>query len=217
MSPSNTLANRIDVVIKPYRRAIPAMAALFVSLLVGSSIIIAEMRSDSRLIRALNPQVSSLVETNDRPELERLAKSVVKDENRAFVVVKNGIVLASSQGYAHLDRPYQLPRAVSLGAERSIGIDGLITRAEARRPDGPADLDAQIIMITPLKSIALWSGFAALLVLILGLLVGSTFAERIQSAVTEAVSVRPGGGQSLRPSARWSDHLQHIRAWWSLL
>lgn len=181
------LALHIDQILKPYRRGIPVFAALVMSLLLGLTVLVFEVRSSSRMLQGVGPHVSSLVESNDRPELQRLMTSIGDHEPGDLLVIKSGSILASSRSLSDLDQPYDLQKTFALTSQSALSMDGLLTVVPISRRDGPADLDAKLVMISPLSGLALWSTFVALLVLCVGLYTSSLFGERMRRAIAQAV------------------------------
>ena len=73
------------------------VAALTVGVGFGSSYFIFQVRSDKNFIKGIQAHVSSLVETTNRPDLQRLLTSIHDQKNSDLIVVQNGITVASSR------------------------------------------------------------------------------------------------------------------------
>jgi signal transduction histidine kinase len=182
-----SLASHVDQMLRKYRRGIPVVSAVVVSFAFGGCILFSSIRTDGQTLRAIDAHVASLVETQDRPELQRLVKSIGDEKAGTLQVVEGGIVVASSHSISDLDRPYQEPRNFNLISGSSISSEGLLTQVSVHRPHGPKETDAKLVMLTPLTPLVFWSAFVALFVLNVGLLIGSRFGERLRQTIELAL------------------------------
>jgi len=181
------LADHIDKALRKYRRGIPLAGALTVSLIFGITSLLFAVRSDIRLLRSLSPHVSSFVESNDRPDLQRMVRSIADRERVDLLVVKDDLITASSRDLSEIDRPFELKGTFFVGKLSQLTASGLVTNVSIERPGGPSDLNAMLVMFTPLSSVLYWSSFIAVLVFGLGLLVSALFYERLSLAITASV------------------------------
>jgi signal transduction histidine kinase len=177
----------IDRVLRSYRRGLPAVVALGFVLLFGGTVFFSKMNTDRQLLKAISAHVASLIETEDRPELQRLVRSIAIEKRSAILVVEDGIVLASSRSLSELDQPYHGLSALTISPEAGISRDGLTTKIPAVRPGGPKDMHAEVIMISSLSSTLFGVAAIALFVLILGLYVGDLVGREIRKAVGVAL------------------------------
>lgn len=181
------LATYVDKLLMRYRRGIPIIGAIVVSVAVGTLILAAEVRTDRQILSAIDAHVASLVESQDRPELQRLLKSISDTKNSGLVVIEDESIFASSRSLSELDRSYVKPKAIRLTSQSSLSIEGILTEIPIHRPNGPSQTNARMIMITPLSSILFWSFAMALLVLNVGLLLGSLFGDQLRKAIGHAI------------------------------
>ncbi|MGK5083091.1 HAMP domain-containing sensor histidine kinase [Bdellovibrionota bacterium FG-1] len=181
------LASHVDQTLGKYRRGIQAATAVLISLAFGGTVLVAELRTDVQILQAVSAHVASLVETQDRPELQRLAKSIGTEKNSAVMIVDDGIVYASSGSLSELDQPYDPPPSLRLSSQSFLTTRGLLTQIPLHRPNGPKQEDARIIMVTPLYSILCWSVFMALVVLAIGLLIGSMARNKLKHTIERAL------------------------------
>lgn len=185
--PSVPLATHVDKAFKSYRKGIPVFAAICFAALFAINIFISGIRTDSQILHAINAHVSSLIETQDRPELQRLLNSIAQEKAGTVLVVEDGVVFSSSGSLKDLDRPYQMPAAVRIWADSYLSSEGLMTSIPVQRINGPKYLNAKIVMHSPLYSLVIWALFIALLILCIGLLIGDKLAQQLRQVVSLAL------------------------------
>ena len=174
-----SLAEYIDASIAKYRRGLPFALAALTSFAFGGLIAIFEIRADHRLISSMAPHISTLVETLDQPELQRLISSLAKREGREISIVQHGSVLATSAELSRINQPYA----------PSLSWKGFRTQVPIIRPNGPKNLGADIVVTTPIRTVLVGSIAAALLALVLGLWASSVLGKNLRHAINQ--SVRP--------------------------
>ncbi len=137
--------------LSPYRWATSVLVSIMVSLLFAGIALYYRASSDQQMIRAITPYLATLVESQDRPELLRVFQSIAETKEAEIVLVQHGIVLASSRDIAEMDRPFSLPKRLTLtkilGTE--ITADHIFIRSVVNRHGGPENF-AEVFLFTPL-------------------------------------------------------------------
>lgn len=187
--PGIAFASYVDERITRYRKRVTAIAAVAASLAFGISILIVEIRTGNQVLHAVDAHIASLVETQDRPELQRLLKSITEEGKNSVLVVEDGIVVASSRTLSELDSPYNEPKSIRIANQSRLTASGLLTEIPILRPNGPKEVNAKIIILSPLDSLLFWSLGIALLILNVGLLMGSKLSDKLRKTI--ALALRP--------------------------
>lgn len=187
MSQPISLARSVYKAIRPYRIGIPLALSVIAGLIVGVSVLVLRANSDWHLIRAIAPHLSTLVETQDRPEILRMISSISKERGVSLVLVQNGQVFATSGSPEELDKDFHWPEALFTIEHSLISSTNLITSAPIRRENGP-DTKTQILIFSPLFPVLLSCIGVALAILFLGLMASQMYAAKITSAVKTALA-----------------------------
>lgn len=182
-----SLARSVYKAIRPYRIGIPLVLSVIAGLIVGVSVLILRANSDWHLIRAIAPHLSTLVETQDRPEILRMISSISKERGVSLVVVQHRQVLATSDSHENLDKDFLWPKALFKFDHSLISRTNLITTAPIRRENGP-DTKTQILIFSPLFPVLLSCIGVALSVLLLGLATSQMYTAKITSVVKTALA-----------------------------
>lgn len=89
-----------------FRWVLSIVLAIFISFIITGINLYHKINSNQKVLNALSPYVMTLVEVNDRTEINRVLGSVVKNENAKLVLVKDGNVYATTGDVQELDSPY---------------------------------------------------------------------------------------------------------------
>lgn len=182
-----SLAKYVHQSMRSYLIGLPIFLSVIAGFLVGGAVLALRASSDLHLIKAVAPHISTLVETQDRPEIMRLLAGISEERNVGILVVQDGRILASSRGVSELDRAFSPPRGF-FGFESSrVGSDSLVTVAKVVRENGP-ETSTQILIFSPIAPLALSCLGVSLAVLVVGLLLGQFYAYAVTSAVKKAIS-----------------------------
>lgn len=179
----------LEQTLRPYRYALPVAISACAGILFGGFTLYSQAKSDTQMLRASSAHISTLVETQDRPDLQRLVKSMADEKRTALLIVQNGTIIASSRTLSELDRPFESRLGVHLANGTNISINGLEVTVPVIRPDGPKDLSASIVMMTPLRDVLSPVILATVLVFMFGVFGGQIFTGRFSKAA--ALSLRP--------------------------
>lgn len=170
-----------------YRTSGPIIAAIGVSIVVGLAMLFSSVRRDEKMLGFIVGHVASLVESQDRPELQRLLRSASLEEGQ-LIVVEGSIIFGSSISVSDLDQPYRDARGFPVSDHALISGKGLMTVLPIIRENGRPIPGAKIVMITPLFNLLIWSIGMAFLVLNIGLLIGSKWADTLSEKRAKELS-----------------------------
>ncbi len=182
--PAPTFAQHLNTRLARYRRGISFAVALIVGITFGAGYLGSQMRSDAQLLRAISAHVADLVESQDRPDLQRLLGSIVQEKEGRIRVIQHGQVVASSGDLTELDRPFTPSGTLTLPWNRRISWSGLWTEIPVERPGGSTGLRASLLLVTPLERPLLIFSALTLFFLGLALAAGHLIAGRLRRAMT---------------------------------
>jgi signal transduction histidine kinase len=181
-----SFAGYVRQAMRPYRIGIPFVFSLVAGIAVAASVLALRANSDFHLIRAVAPHLSTLVETQDRPEMLRMLSSIARERGVQLVLVQRGQVLASTRSLEELDRPFKSQGSlVPIGQSHVTGSD-LVTNVHIARENGP-ETDADILMFSPLSPILLSCLWIALGVLALSFAVSQLYSLKLISVIRETI------------------------------
>ena len=83
--------------LKRFLFLVPIAFATVAAILIGSGSLLAQRENSKSLMTAISSHLALLIETNDRPELQRLIVSISAETGQEIEVVDNGRILASTK------------------------------------------------------------------------------------------------------------------------
>jgi len=181
-----SFANFVNKSLRNYRFGIPIVFSIFAGLAVAIAVVFFRAGSDGHLISAFAPHLSTLVETQDRPEILRLLSSIAGERGVELVLVQSGRVLASTRSDAEMDLEFQEPRQLYQFEGGFISSDYLVSMRPVRRSHGPIT-NATIYIYSPLIPIFQNCLIIAVLVLLLSLLASQIYDLRIAATLRKAI------------------------------
>ena len=139
-------------------------------------------------MNSVSGHISSLVESQDRPELQRLVKTVGEKSHADIFIEEDGLVLASSRSIQDLDRELPVGRAlIHLRSGIAFHRTGAVIVMTVGRANGPTYGHAHIVMSIPLTSLLMLTLGAFIIVALVGYLAARITSNRIQRTVDEAI------------------------------
>ena len=149
-----TFVKYVNQSLNSYRWITSISISLIVAITFATISLSNKISSDKRLLSVLAPYFSTLIESEDRPEVIRFIQSIAKDNDVEVVVVHNGVLFADSKSINDLDLPYIGTKPVFKFLESEFTPDQIINRKEIISKNGNT-LNAQIILMNPLRPIAI--------------------------------------------------------------
>lgn len=182
-----SLANYVQRCMRSYLIGLPILASMVAGIAVAWAVVALRASSDLHLTKAIAPHMSTLVETQDRPEMMRVLAGVAEERNVGVLLVQAGRILAGTRGLQELDQEFFLePGVLSFGASR-ITSGSLVTTVKVARENGP-DTSSQLVILSPLAPLLFSSLGIALAVFALGLILSLLYARGIKTAVRAAIA-----------------------------
>ena len=182
-----SFARHMHSALIPYRLGLSFAVSLLLALLFAGFSIASRATSDQQLIEAVAPYLSTLVESQDRPEILRVLQSISESRQTHFVLVQDEIVLASTRNVSEMDRPFAgLGRPFAFLGSQYTGSEIINGRAIARQ-GGPA-LQATVFSFAPLGPALLNSLLVSVLAFIVGLAISFLSAGKMKVAINSALA-----------------------------
>lgn len=180
------LSDFINRALRTSRIGIPITVSILSGVLVFVAVLYLRSTSDYHLIRAFTPHISTLLETQDRPELIRLLSSIAREREVDLILVNQGTVYVSTTSNNEMDTIFRKPEAVLTIDSGFLSKSRLISRSSIQRPNGP-QMNAEIYLFTPLWPVILNSLLISVIVLIFGLVASQIYANHLSSIIRKAI------------------------------
>ncbi len=135
---STALATYINHKLRLYQYGIPLASAIVISLLTAAILLLVRITFDQATLKNITPHISTLVETQDRPELVRLIRSIAEERKSEITLIRHGKVMVSSKDLSSFDREYEKPEALFDFNGIQISSKNILSQRSVLRPNGPA-------------------------------------------------------------------------------
>lgn len=90
-----------------YKAIVPGGIALFFAILTAALVFIQYADSNRLFVESIAPHVAALIETQDRPELQRFLRAVSGNHGSPIEVIQNGEIIASTLDTGRIGRPFE--------------------------------------------------------------------------------------------------------------
>lgn len=180
-----SLSQHILESLRSLRWQIPMGFSLCMSILYFATLVWSQVDGSKQLLSSLRGHTSSLVESLDRPELQRLVSSLANGTGNQVEVIRDDVVIASSRSLDRLDRAWSLGESPESGT--SLSWDGIVTAISVERENGPSNGRTFIVMVLVLHPILLRALLAAVGIFIAGFIFVRFFSYRMGQVVSKAL------------------------------
>lgn len=181
-----SFARHLHESLSPYRFAVALAASVTLAFVFLFFSLSARTASDRQVLRAVSPYLSSLVESQDRPELLRVLTSVSQSRTSEMALVQNGSVLASTRNISEMDQQFSVPETRFSIFGSSFTKSDIMT-ALAITHEGGLNPNATIYLFTPLRETLLSALSISATALMFSLIVSFLSARRMKRAVKTAL------------------------------
>ena len=162
---------------------IPLLCALMVSVMVFYATLLYYSNFDRTFAETISPHVSTLIETQDGPEIKRLIHSIHDKSGSHIQIVKNGTIVASTLSNNNIHKSMTF-----LNIPSKVSWEYLISHSPVVRKGGPENLDAKMLVLTPISIVFIFSFLSALGVFIFIFSLISLVAKKTISAAHEVIA-----------------------------
>lgn len=173
--------------LRKYRVVFPLVVSALAGVAVAIVGIYMMIRNDESFLGSIAPHVALLIETNDRPELQRFISGISEASGSRVEIIHDGEVIASTLNRAEIGLKDK--RFVSKAFDPIPCLrDGMhVGRASVHRPSGPT-LNAEIRLYTALSPVAAAVGIVGSIVFALSWLTGTFLATRIALVARQSLT-----------------------------
>jgi signal transduction histidine kinase len=171
----------------PYKIILPASLALITAIITAYSILIFYSDSDLSFARAISPHISTLIETQDGPELQRFITSVAKEKGIRIEIFDDKRIIASSDSTTSIGNPLKNIGMGILGIKTKISRDNLISTVKIKRDGGPANLNSNIRIFNPTFELFFMVMIISAIIFFLSFLILNILATKIISTAQKSI------------------------------
>jgi len=159
------------------------MTALF----AAYAILVFYSENDRSFVKAISPHISTLVETQDGPELQRFINSVADEKNVIIYIEKNDEVIASSSDNTLIGKPYHVEGIKVIGIDSDLSMTYLISKTGIKREGGPSSSKGSIYLLNPILDLFSMVLAVAIIVFILSFILLNILATKIISVAQKSI------------------------------
>lgn len=176
MSQSLSFFDHLHHSLKNYRLRTALLFSFIFSLLFFVYSIGMSIRFNHKLCSSLTPYLLTLLESQDRPELLRILKSVAHENHAELLLIQNNTILISTRDISEMDTVYNPQENYSLYLHGT-----LLTRMDVQR-EGHASLGT-LYLFTPIWPVLKTAIQVLFLSLVLCFLMAFSFSKRLRRSV----------------------------------
>ncbi|WP_127718233.1 HAMP domain-containing sensor histidine kinase [Halobacteriovorax sp. HLS] len=171
----------------PYKIALPISLSILTALFAAYAILVFYSENDRSFVRAIAPHISTLVETQDGPELQRFITSVAEEKNVILNITKNKEIIASSSDNTLIGKPYHLDGIKVLGIESGLSTQYIVSKTEIKRDGGPLTSKGTIYLLNPTLDLFSMVLGVAIIVFLLSFILLNVLATKIISTAQKSI------------------------------
>lgn len=144
-----TFKEHLNKELLPYRIAVPLAFSVLAALVSAYLLLMFYSQNDQSFLNAISPHVSTLIETQDRPELQRFITSIGTEKNVEIDIVQNGEIIVSSHDNSKIGKSPKYLGLKLFGLEGALSLKHLISTVKIKRANGPTNNHGEIILSNP--------------------------------------------------------------------
>ncbi len=172
--------------LSPFRWVVSIVVSLLVAGGFAAQSVAMRAKSDQQLLVGISPYLATLVESQDRPEILRVLQSISESRSSGAVLVQEGVVLASTRSIGEMDQPFREPRTDYSVWGLHFAEGHLQTSEGVSRQGGP-ELNAKVMLLTPLRPVLLGAVGISLAALLLSLSIAFLSGYKMRKAIRKAL------------------------------
>ena len=171
----------------PYKIAFPVSLSIITAFFAAYALLVFYSENDRSFVKAIAPHISTLVETQDGPELQRFITSIADEKKVIINVIKDNEVIASSNDNTLIGKPYLTNGIKVLGIESDLSSKFLISRALTKRDGGPSAMNGEIYLLNPTLDLFSLVIAVTIIVFILSFILLNVLATKIISTAQKSI------------------------------
>jgi signal transduction histidine kinase len=187
MNRTLTFKEYLNKKLLPYKIILPLGLAFLTAIITAYTILVFYSDSDLSFARAISPHISTLIETQDRPELQRFITAVSKEKGIKIEIAKNKEIIASSSDSTAIGKEVKSNGVEILGLQTKLSLDSLISMVPVKRVSGPNDLKTDIHLYNPTFELFEMVFFISIIVFIFSFSILNTLAIKIIATAQKSI------------------------------
>jgi signal transduction histidine kinase len=187
MKRSLTFKEHLNKELLPYKIILPLVFACFTALISAYTILVIYSDSDLSFAKAIAPHVSTLIETQDRIELQRFVSSISKEKGITIEVSKDDSIIVTSGDSLTIGKKARNTGIDLLGLNTKLSFKYLFSMINIKRVGGPSNLNAQIKISNPTFELFSMVFIISIVISILSFLILSILASKIIATAQKSI------------------------------
>lgn len=160
MKDNISFSKYIENKIIAYKVMSSLLFSLVITLCIVTSVGSLVNKNKNTFIGAMAPHLSTLIEIQDTPQMIRFIKSLAEKENIFIEVMQNGKIISSTLDISRIGEESDISPSSLWGITYTSKY--LVNHHKVARNHGPQNLNAQVMMLTPLSGLFWGAAFVAL-------------------------------------------------------
>lgn len=184
---SNTVSflRHVHNSINPYRWGMSIVVSVLASMLFAGYSLHTRVNTDQEMLSTLAPYLSTLIESQDRPEILRVLQSVAETRKSDVILVQDGNIFASSRSVSEMDTAFNKPKLGFRLFNSTYSKDTVISDLIIKK-DGFPEFGT-LYLFSPLLPILRDTLGVALLTLLICLIASAFSASQMRKAIRKAL------------------------------
>lgn len=171
----------------PYKIALPVSLSVLSAVFAAYTLLVFYSENDKSFVNAITPHISTLIETQDGPELNRFINSIAKEKAVIINIVKDEELIASSSDNTLIGKNYNERGLELLGIGSQLSGNYLISNASIRRDGGPNSFNGEIYLLNPTLDLFSMVVAVSIIVFILSFILLNVLATKIISTAQKSI------------------------------
>jgi len=172
----------------PYKIALPVSLSVLSAIFAVYTLLVFYSENDKSFVNAITPHISTLIETQDGPELNRFITSIAKEKAVIINIVKDGELIAASNDNTLIGKAFHASGLELLGIESKLSSSYLVSSATVKREGGPNSFNGTIYLMNPTLDLFSMVVAVSIIVFILSFILLNVLATKIISTAQKSIA-----------------------------
>ena len=172
----------------PYKIALPVSLSVLSAVFAAYTLLVFYSENDKSFVNAITPHISTLIETQDGPELNRFITSIAKEKAVIINIVRDGELIAASNDNTLIGKAFHESGLELLGIESKLSSSYLVSSASVKREGGPNSFNGTIYLMNPTLDLFSMVVAVSIIVFILSFILLNVLATKIISTAQKSIA-----------------------------
>lgn len=172
----------------PYKIALPVSLSVLSAVFAAYTHLVFYSENDKSFVNAITPHISTLIETQDGPELNRFITSIAKEKAVIINIVKDNELIASSNDNTLIGKAFHASGLELLGIKSKLSSSYLVSSATVKREGGPNSFNGTIYLMNPTLDLFSMVVAVSIIVFILSFILLNVLATKIISTAQKSIA-----------------------------